>query len=262
MSSRSLVVNPPSKEELINKNVVILTSGLTGSSVIAGLIARGSYWTGFETVKKEYDTHENIDLVRLNGKLLRESGYSGRYEREFRGDLLEDVEALGSTISDRPYREFLEECNRHQPWVWKDPRLWLTIRYWNHLLDWDRCLVIVLTRSVWHIWVSATLRRQIQSYESLKKYEKSIENSILGFLDKNRIGYLHVTYEQLIGQPEETIDKLNTLLGSRLSIYDLKSFYTGELHKTPRNSPIDFFKAILIYLKNYSERWDRNRNRG
>jgi hypothetical protein len=239
-------------------NVIILTSGLSGSSVLTGLVARGGYWTGNETFKKEYDTYENIDLVKLNVNLLREAGYTGRYEMEFREDLLEQIAALRSRADDTPYRDFLAECSRHQPWVWKDPRLWLTIRYWNHLVDWDRCKVIVLTRSLVHCWVSTTLRRQIRSYGSLKHYEKSVEGSILRFLEENRIGYLHTTYEGLITRPEETINALNAHLGSSLAVDDLKSIYLGKLYEMPRSSPVDFIKAILIYVKNRSERWDLN----
>lgn len=239
-------------------NVIILTSGLSGSSVLTGLIARGGYWTGNETFKKEYDTYENVDLVKLNVNLLREAAYTGRYEMEFRKDLLDRVGALKSSLSDTPYREFLTECDGHGPWIWKDPRLWLTIRYWSPLIDWERCKVVVLTRSLVHCWVSATLRRQIRSYSSLRRYEKSIEGSILSFLRENRIGYLHTTYEALIGRPEETIDSLNTYLESSLAIDDLKSIYWGKLYERPRSSPVDFLKAVLIYAKNRSERWDLN----
>src|SRR5690242_9748399 len=60
-----------------NSNVIILTSGLTGSSVLTGLIARAGYWTGSQTFKKEYDTFENVELIRLNRDLFAAAGYSG-----------------------------------------------------------------------------------------------------------------------------------------------------------------------------------------
>jgi hypothetical protein len=262
-SALDMLINPqpttlaPSSRDREGKcGVIILTSGLTGSSVLTGLIARGGYWTGNETFKKEYNTYENVDLVKLNIKLLNEAGYTGRYEMEFRQDILDRIGALASSVSDAPYRDFMNECGRRQRWIWKDPRLWLTIRYWNHLLDWERCKVIVLTRSILHCWVSTTLRRQIRSYPSLKRYEKAVEGSILGFLKENRIGHLHTTYEELIAHPEETIDKLNVYLGSSLAIDDLKAIYRGKLHETPRSSPVDLLKAILIYAKNHSQRWD------
>ena len=47
-------------------NTIILTSGLTGSSVLTGLLARGGFWAGDRTAKKkDYDTFENEELIRL-----------------------------------------------------------------------------------------------------------------------------------------------------------------------------------------------------
>jgi hypothetical protein len=246
----------PSSFSGTRANVVILTSGLTGSSVLTGLFAHDSYWPGRETFKKEYDTFENVDLIEQNVRLMGEIGYTGRYEMEFRPDVLRSIAELGSRLDDGRYKDFLTECNRHQPWVWKDPRLWLTIRFWNHLLDWNRCKVIVLARGRLHQWVSATLRRQIRGYASLKRYEDSIEESILSFLGENHIPYLYLTYERLISHPHETIARLNAHVGSNLTIEDLTSTYRGKLHQVPRGSAVDFVKATLIYLKNRSERWD------
>ena len=155
--------------------------------MLTGLIARQNYWTGVDTVKKEYDTFENIDLVRLNKRLIAEVGFSGPYTMEFHQEPLDRIAALNPAVNGTPYREFLGECGRREPWIWKDPRLWLTIRYWNRLLDWSRCKAIVLTRDLRHHWVSMTLRRQIQSFAAMKRYETSIERSLLQFVDSGGI---------------------------------------------------------------------------
>lgn len=245
----------------LKKNVIILTSGLSGSSVLTALIARGGYWIGDSTVKKEYDTHENLELVELNKCIIRSAGYVGRYEMEFRADLLARIGSMWSGLSDTPYTEFLTNCDRHEPWIWKDPRLWVTIRYWHHLVDWKRCTVIVLTRNLVHRWISTTLRRQVRSYPSLKRYELSIEASIYEFLNSNQIGYVHLTYEQLVTRPKEAIAALNAHLGASLGIDDLKAVYHGKLYKNPRTSPLNYLLAALIYIKNYSERWDLTEKR-
>ena len=56
-------------------NVIILTSGVSGSSVLTGLIAKAGYWTGDTTAKKEYETYENQELIDLNLRLFKESGF-------------------------------------------------------------------------------------------------------------------------------------------------------------------------------------------
>jgi len=55
----------------MKKNVIILTHGVSGSSVFAALLGRAGYWLGSETVQKpDYDTFENAALVALNYELL------------------------------------------------------------------------------------------------------------------------------------------------------------------------------------------------
>src|SRR5262245_2536579 len=118
------------------KNVIILTSGLSGSSVLTGLIARGGLWTGDKTFKKtDYDTFENNELIELNTGLFRKAGYTGNYLLEFSQEAMDRVAGLYGKIDRDVYQSFIEKCNRHQPWIWKDPRLWLTIRFWRPMLD-------------------------------------------------------------------------------------------------------------------------------
>jgi hypothetical protein len=239
-----------------NPNVIILTSGISGSSVLTGLISRAGYWTGDVTHKKEYDTYENQELIDLDLKLFKQSEYTGNYAMEFSAAAIERISALSGIIDDRPFQEFLQKCEAHQPWIWKDPRLWMTIGFWNHLLNFDECKFILMTRSFKHAWVSSTLRRHIRSYNSLRRYEQSIKDSLTAYLDSTKKPYLHITYENLIVHPESVIGKLNAYLGASLTVDDLKAIYHLPLYKIPRSSPIDFLKAVLIYLKNYSERLD------
>lgn len=244
---------PMSKE---NPNVIILTSGISGSSVLTGLISRAGYWLGDVTHKKEYDTYENQELIDLDLQLFKQSEYTGNYAMEFSFAAIDRISALKGIVDDHPFREFLRKCEAHRPWIWKDPRLWMTIRFWNNLINHDDCKFILMTRSFSHAWVSSILRRHIRSYKSLKRYEQSIKDSLIAYLDETGKPYLHITYENLIVHPETAILKLNAYLGTSLSVDDLKAIYHLPLYKIPRSSPIDYLKAILIYLKNYSERMD------
>jgi hypothetical protein len=254
-AAAELVAERPGQS--IKSNAIILTSGLTGSSVLAGLIARAGFWTGDSTFKKsEYDTHENSELVRLNQQILQEAGYSGNYTMEFSQDAIDLIASLPDQMDETPYREFLKKCNANGPWIWKDPRLWLTIRVWSRFLPLTDCRFVLLTRNIKHAWVSSILRRQIRSFESFKRYELSIQKSLLDFLSAHGISCLALTYENLITKPERAIPELNSHLGTNLTIEDLESTYRGPLYKVPRSSPVDYFKAVMIYLKNYSERAD------
>lgn len=247
----------------MKKNVVILTSGLSGSSVLTGLIARAGYWTGNTTFKKsDYDTFENQELIELNLRLFQEGGYKGNYLMEFSPEALQSISALSGKIDDGPFQEFIAKCDQNQPWIWKDPRLWLTIRYWKHLLDLEECSFIVLTRGLLQSWISSILRRQITTYRYARKYETLIHRSAIEFLNENRLPYLHVTYEGLIVNPAETIAQLNDHLDTNISLADLQAVYHKPLYKNPRSSWVKHFKAMLIYAKNYSERLDIAEKRG
>jgi len=239
-------------------NVVILTSGLSGSSVLAGLIARGGYWTGESTHKKpgEYETHENEELIRLNRRLFNEAGYAGNYTMEFSSEPFASLKGLQTSIDLQPYRDFIARCDQHRPWLWKDPRLWLTIYFWKDLLPLQNCRFVLITRSYFNCWVSQTLRRHIRSYGSMKRYEQSVRESLTAFLAANGLQYLRLTYEDLIGKPEPSINALNSFIGASLTPKDLAEIYSQPLNKAPNSSAPDLVKAVAIYLKNYSGRFD------
>jgi hypothetical protein len=171
-------------------NVIILTSGITGSSVLSGFLTRPGYWAGDTTHKKDYDTFESAELIRLNLRIFQQAGYAGNYLKEFSTDAVARIASIKDTSNCSPYREFLRKCAEHRPWVWKDPRLWPTIYFWANLLDLDECGFILLTRDLVQAWVSCTLRRDIRSYDSFRLYETSVKNSILSFLTGNRLPYL------------------------------------------------------------------------
>jgi hypothetical protein len=240
----------------MKRNVIILTSGLTGSSVLTALISRAGFWTGETHKKEDYDTYENRRLIELNLNLFREAGFTGNYLTEFSAETMDRIGSLYGRIEDRPYREFLDECNTHASFVWKDPRLWLTIRFWKNLLNLEECNFVVLTRGYLQCWTSATLRRQIRSYRDSRMYEQRVKDSALDFLKENRLSYLQIGYEELIVSPEGAVDRLNGFLGCDLTVEDLKTVYSKPLYKAPRSSWFDVGKAGLIYLKNYSQRVD------
>lgn len=236
------------------KNVIVLTYGLSGSSVLTGLLVRGGYWPGEKTyVKPDYDTFENLKLIELNKKLFAAAQFHGNYENAYSNEALEAITRLRETQDPTPYRQLIAECNAHAPWVWKDPRLWLTIRFWAEFLDFDSIRFLVLTRTPLQSWISYNLRRQVQSYAYARRYCEQIEASIAQFLDERRLSRLELLFDDLIMRPEPTIGRINDYLGTTLAVSDLEAVYNQPLRKSPR-SVLDLAKAALIYARNYGER--------
>ncbi len=238
----------------MKKNLVILTHGWTGSSVFSALVERGGYWTGSETVKKvDYDTHENADLVAMNRRMMKELGHGGNHEHEFMASSVEELLQRARDMDLSPYRDFVAKCDEHRPWVWKDPRLTWTIRVWGNVLSSSELAFLILTRDDMQAWISSNIRRHIQSMRFTKEYNHGITASNLRYVRDRGLPYLQFAFEDLLLQPEATIESINEFLGLSLSMSDLESVYKYPLGEKSRGAK-DFFLALLIYLKNYTER--------
>ncbi len=235
----------------MKKNIVILTNGLSGSSVTTGLLSRAGYWTGDRTfAKKDYNTNENSELIKLNNTIMRELGYTDDYTQRFSREAIAMIANRSGELDPTPYREFLERCNANQPWVWKDPRLWLTIRFWKHILDIENTQFILVSRDYQQIWISELHRRDIISPAYSRAYNEGIRRALLNFFEDNKLEYFDLWYEDLIVKPERTIARLNAYLDTQLSVDDLRKDFRGELYKKPRGFK-DWLTAWAIYLKNY-----------
>lgn len=238
----------------MRKNIIILTVGLTGSSVLTALLAKAGYWLGEATKKKAaYDTFENSTLVDVNKRIFLQAGYDGHYEMEFSQEALDLIEQTSGRINLAPYQEFVSMCDRNSPWIWKDPRLWLTIRFWDKVIDVSEYKFIVVTRDHTQTWISTLLMRQIHSYSYCQKYTEQVNNSIVDYLSENKADFVKIGFEDLVCRPESTIEELNQFLDISLSSDDLRAVYHKPLYKKPRGF-FDFIRAILIYVKNYNTR--------
>lgn len=238
-------------------NVIVLTIGWTGSSVLAGLLARGGLSTGYATMKKvDYDTFENLELTELNKRVIHESGCNIDYAVQFSWRAIGQVARAADRIDSAPYRTFVERLGAQRPWVWKDPRLWLTIRFWQRLMRFDDVRFVWLTRGDLESWISANIRRQIISYGYCKQYNAQVNASIQAFLEENALPHTHLSFEDLVLRPDTTLATLNDFLGTRLRLEDLRTAYDKPLYRQPRGFR-DLLLASAIHGKNYFQRIDR-----
>jgi hypothetical protein len=137
--------------------------------------------------------------------------------------------------------------------VWKDPRLWITVRIWSRILDLSAVRLVVVDRDPLQQWVAMTLRRQIQTYGHASAYNAGILGSIDEFLSERGLSFLRLRFEDLIRDPDAQIRRLNEHLGTRLEVADLQAVYRGMLYRNPRGIR-DALKALAIYAKNYASR--------
>lgn len=229
-------------------NVIILTGGISGSSVLAGLISRAGYWLGHDTKKVAYDTSENRKLVDLNIQIFRQTGFLTRDIADLPPP---SVKKIGNLYKNTPlsrYTEFVQECNSHQPWLWKDPRLCYTVYFWHRLLDLKDIKFLVMSRDLKQTWTGLILRGKFPiSLDSITQIHNDCSHSCHEFLSQERVEYLALTFEELILTPEKCIENINCLIGSNLDISDMKAIYRGPLYRV-RWSKADFLKAKMKFL--------------
>ena len=237
-------------------NVIILTTGISGSSVITGFLAKSGLWAGDDTVFKDnttgkYETYENTKLVDLNNQLTNEIGIAFEGKVRYDKNAREKLNTVYTEIDTTRYKQFLEECNSHSPWIWKDPRLFLTIGYWKNILDLNNTKVIVLHRNSYELWKSQVVKRIIYSYSYLKKSEDRTRNELLDYLESNNFSFISLEYDQFTREPSTLINKLNQFIGTELKIEQWNAIYrpTSKFSNFKRT-----VLAYLIYIKNYGGR--------
>lgn len=229
-------------------NVVVLTGGISGSSVLAGLIARAGYWLGDETEKVAYDTFENSRLVQLNIQILRQSGYFCRDISDIPSPSVKKIKGISESIDLSVYERFLQECNRNQPWLWKDPRLSYTIFFWKRLIDLGKCRFIMMRRDLKQTWTGMILRGKFSiPLDKLSIIHQECIKSSYNFLNRDGIKYYDLTFEDLINDPDKSICDINKFIGTHLDLSDLRAIYKGPLYRS-RWSKRDFIKAKVKFL--------------
>jgi LPS sulfotransferase NodH len=237
-------------------NIIVLTTGLSGSSVITGLLASQGFWAGDETCFKDnstgrYETFENSRLVELNEKLVDSWGIRFGPKTWYEAKA-ENAISIGS-IERQVFENFISECRQHSPWIWKDPKMWVTfLPIWSELLKGDVYRCVLIKRRPLNLWISQVQKRIIYDYFYLKSAEQKGFEELEEALDRAGIAYIRVDYENLIARPEGEIKRLNQFLSLNISMEDWCKLY--KENKESARYWLNLLKACLIYLKNYTNR--------
>jgi len=203
--------------------------------------------------KPDYDTWENAKLIEINDEILKHARLFDTWLQEYEWRCIGEVGSAAATLDPEQFRKFVETCNQHEPWIWKDPRLWLTIGHWIKFLPKENVSFLIISREPLQAWISAIIRRKIQTFGYLERYYSTVHDNIVNFLDQEKLDYVDIVYEDLILRPEQVLDRINKATGNELSLADFKSVFKGKLYGR-QHGVFNFLKAAAIYLKNYGER--------
>lgn len=236
------------------KNVIVLTSGQSGSSVLTALIARAGYWVGEETKKVAYDTFENSALVDLNLSILRAAGYAWHDMGDLPAPSAPAVRSCIEGLDPSPAREFVAECERHRPWIWKDPRLCFTMHYWEAFVDVSHCQFVVMGRDLRQAWTGSIVKSaEPMSFGEFTRVHGGCMRAAEDFLRERDLPFLCTTFEDVMLRPSQVLDDLNAFLGLDFTLDDLREIYRGPLG-VRRWSVVDHVHAWLRYQ---AHRWLR-----
>lgn len=229
-------------------NIIIMTTGSSGSSVLAGTIGQKGYWLGEETKKLKFDTYENAELVDLDREILRLSGFS-RYDcNDIPCPIVEKLFNLPEQIDCSRYQAFVDKCNAHSPWLWKDPRISFTIHFWSRLIDLDRVKFIFIERNPRQSYAGLILKRRVpMSYAQHNLMNENYRKSCQLFLKKYHVDCLQIIFEDLLTDHEKSLRRLGEFLEIELNVSDLKKIYKGDLSRN-RWTGFDYFRAHLLYI--------------
>ena len=231
----------------MKKNIIILTPGLCGSSLLTSLIGKAGYWFGEETKKISYDTFENDTLVDINTKILEQFDFHNNIINQPHHSIKTAMQNQARINNISECYGFINSCEINEPWIWKDPRLCYTIHFWSELMDIKNIKFILITRDLNQIWTGLILRADsITPYRKLKTYQEHSSNSAKEFLSSNSLNHLNITFEDILLAPERTIQKLNQFLATELTVNDLLSVYRGKLY-SKRWTRSHFFQACFKY---------------
>lgn len=236
------------KPLLPQRNTIILTTGSSGSSVLAGILGTKGYWLGERTKQIGFDTYENAELVDLNIELLRLSGFNRRDCNDIPPPSIGKMKVLADSRNIERFRLFVEKCNTRGPWLWKDPRLSYTIHFWKSLLDLNAIDFIFIEREPRQSYAGLLLKRQVpMSYAQHNLMNQQYKQSCKQFFAENSLQFLHITFEKLLAQPDRCLEEIGSHLNFNLTINDLQRVYRGELQRK-RWPVLYFYKAVLFYF--------------
>jgi hypothetical protein len=236
-------------------SVVILGMPRSGTSLTSSIFARAGYYTGERLrpadAANPLGYFQSEILTALNAALYARAGYPHHntwlYE-PIAPSTLERLEALPPT---EEHRRFVAEFERHAPWVWKDPRLCMTLGFWWPLLDRERTRALLVRRDKAAIHHSFEVQNwlkdgRLSRHEVYDRIDQHIEHA-LATMGRLGIPYLEVWYEDLLASPGPVIDRINAFTGASLQAEHVD--VRPELNHSSRRNRLAFAAVAL------SRRW-------
>jgi hypothetical protein len=237
------------------KNIIIVGPPRSGTSLTSGIFARQGYFAG-EQLRSGDDYNpfgyfEDEALVEANVTLFSEVDFNFHNTWMFAPIADSQLEAISHLPTKECDQQLVKACDKNVPWMWKDPRLCMTLSYWAKLIDWSNTGIVLTQRNsddvYWSFrrkgWCPAGNDHRQQSIDRIEKHASSALETI------HRMGLPHIAiqYDEYHERPAEIAERINTFADLQLTPGDL-NFHSELDHSTGRGRLAGHARILLKML--------------
>lgn len=222
------------------KNILVVGMPRSGTSLAAALFTRKGYFVGdieserlrTGNSKNPFGFFEADELVERNVNILRRAGYEFHNTWLFSPISDSAINAVPQLPPEQADRDFVQRYEARAPWLWKDPRLCITLPYWWKLLDHERVAVVLTTRDSADIyWSFRRFGWNLARDDVVRRVEQHVRAAKRA-VDALGIPHVAVGYNEYRERPAHVANVLSRLAEIELTPDDLN--FRPELdHSSP-----------------------------
>lgn len=215
------------------RNIIVIGAPRSGTSLTTSVFARKGYHVGpiEDDAVRAGDEHnpfgyfEADDVINQNVALFRRVGYAEHNTWLEKPISDAQVVALAGLEPSDQDREFLETYAARAPWVWKDPRLTLTLAYWWQLMDPMTTGVVFAARDIEDIlrsflrmgWCKDTERSRTEALRRIHQHLKAARDAMAA----HHIPHITIDYREYVEDPKGVAERLSAFCRIPVSVADL-----------------------------------------
>lgn len=232
------------------KNAIILGSGRSGTSLVAGMLAKSGYFMGPNlmqpTLGNPKGYFESFEIEKINEEILgsvipakpkylrflfKKRPGKGHYWLTVLGT--ESELEISVTVQKK-----IGALTKHRPYCFKDPRFCYTLPVWMPLLEHDTIFICVFRHPS---ETAASMIKEVQREPYLKNYDFDLERAYMVWkhmylhvlnLNKSSRCLLFLHYQQLLSN--EGPAKIEAFTGAQVD----RNFADRSLNRSKGQKPI------------------------
>lgn len=236
------------------KNILVIGMARSGTSLTASIFAKKGYFVA----EDEKDLKEGNEfnptgffeaetVINKNREIYKAIGYEHDNTWMFDPITEEQVTRLKGLQTLPGHKELVDFYNQNGPWLWKDPRLCYTLRYWWPLMD-QNTAVLLVRRDPAAIfnsflrtkWRKPTRQDREETYQRIAQHMQAAEETI----KELAIPCAEINYEDFQVEPEKICRIIEQTFGVTLDLQELN--YNSEYNHNSLRGKLSTHLDLLL----------------